>query len=131
MTGKKKFIAAQTRVTRLLCALAMLFLGISHEPVVAYQPDVTSHYSEEYRLPDGTFADLCLGEHGGEDKHQTAFLHCEACILAGSILIPQADSGFWLVERGASELVHSRDESLVQSHIRPHQKNPRAPPISS
>lgn len=129
MMEKKRFIAAQTRVTRMLCALAMLFLGISHEPVVAYEPNVLSQYSEEYRLPDGSFADICLGNHDGSDKHQKAFQRCKACILASSILIPQAESGSWLIDLGASELVQTCDESLVKTHIKPHKKNPRAPPI--
>lgn len=129
MVNLRRSIAAQMRVTRVLCALAMLFLGISHEPVVAYQPNALSQYPEEYRLPDGSFADICLGNHDGGDKHQTAFQRCEACILASSILIPQADSGSWLIDLGASELVQTGNESLVQTHIRPNLRNPRAPPI--
>lgn len=71
----------------------MLSLGFAHKPALAAAPAVL--LDESYRLPDGTFAEICLGHSGGVNAshpndgpaHSSdAILFCEACLLASSIL---------------------------------------------
>lgn len=85
---------------RIVCAALMLSLGFAHKPVLA-APLVT--LDESYRLPDGTFAEICSEHLSGkpssheERKHSSdAILFCESCLLASSILLPTPDDGAWL-----------------------------------
>lgn len=77
-------------VLRMVCAVLMLSLGFAHEPVLAAP---VAALDEAYRLPDGTFAEIC-SEHLPQNrlqhgKHEGgAILFCEACLLASSILLP-------------------------------------------
>ncbi|WP_236776536.1 hypothetical protein [Agrobacterium tumefaciens] len=91
------------RVLRIFCAALMLSLGFAHKPVLAAAPTVS--LDESYRLPDGTFAEICLGHgdgvnvsHGKDDPAHSgdAMLFCEACLLASSILLPIPDTEGWL-----------------------------------
>lgn len=88
---------------RIFCATLMLSLGFAHKPALATTPDVV--LDESYRLPDGTFAEICLGHANGESAAHTkdgpahssdAILFCEACLLASSILLPMPDTESWL-----------------------------------
>lgn len=69
---------------RIVCALSLLFLGLSHRmPVPAKQPAVMLAYA----LPDGSKPDLCLPL--GQKKLHFSGPGCEACRLAGSVLLPE------------------------------------------
>src|SRR3546814_9221073 len=53
---------------RIFCALVFLSLGLGHKPVQAAAP--SEAYSEAYRLPDGSFAEICAdgqGQHGSRN----------------------------------------------------------------
>lgn len=88
---------------RIFCAILMLSLGFAHKPALAAAPAVA--LDESYRLPDGTFAEICLGHSGGLNTPHAgdgpahsgdAILFCEACLLASSILLPTPDTEGWL-----------------------------------
>lgn len=88
---------------RIFCATLMLSLGFAHKPALAIAPAVV--LDESYRLPDGSFAEICLGHTGGSNASHTkdgpahsgdAILFCEACLLASSILLPMPDTEGWL-----------------------------------
>jgi hypothetical protein len=85
---------------RLVAAFALLFLSFAHESAFANAPNPA--VSAEYRLPDGTFADICFGA-GGIDHHEGE-KHvppvCEACRLAVSILLPAPPDEGWLIQDG-------------------------------
>lgn len=97
------------RFVRIFCAMLMLSLGFAHKPVEAAIAEPV--LDESYRLPDGTFAEICFG-HDGEGAPSATVGHagdpaghldisgklfCEACLLASSILLPLPDSEAWLV----------------------------------
>ena len=89
---------------RIFCVALLISLGFAHRPVTA-APDLSfEHYAEDYRLPDGTFADICRELHGDESNgghpHPNLFSACEACILTSSCLIPSANEFAF----GASDL---------------------------
>ncbi|MCR6725075.1 hypothetical protein [Agrobacterium fabrum] len=89
---------------RIFCATLMLSLGFAHKPALAVSPQVV--LDESYRLPDGTFPEICLGHVGGVNASHSkegpahsgddAILFCEACLLASSILLPMPDMEGWL-----------------------------------
>lgn len=65
-------------MTRIVCAIALFMLGfVAH----AEAAPLVGPFSMEYRLPDGTFASMCLPsqEHG---KSHTDGKHCDSCILS-------------------------------------------------
>ena len=71
---------------RILCAVALLSVGLAHRPAVAGQPDALT--LAQYVLPDGTLADLCIGDKvGGKAKHVVP-ANCEACRIGNAMLLP-------------------------------------------
>lgn len=94
MTGGMKTAA---KLLRILCAAVLLSLGFAHQPVIAAAP--LASYDEAYRLPDGTFAEICT--EGGHDKVPAARPVCEVCLLAGSIILPQPSDEVWLTRNQA------------------------------
>ncbi len=69
---------------RILCAVALLSLGFAHK---APQGFAAQTQSATYKLPDGSFADLCVADAGV--VHVSDSGDCEVCRLAGAILLPE------------------------------------------
>jgi hypothetical protein len=86
-----------TTILRIFCAMVFLSVGFGHRTPAAIAADVQS---AAYSLPDGTFADLCIADQG--QSHAKSRGDCEACRLAGTILLPSPADTSWLVGRFAS-----------------------------
>ena len=70
----------------MLCAVALVFIGLSHKPVSASVP--ATFDLAAYKLPDGTMPDLCLNDMvAGKEKH-VAGTGCEACRSGSAMLLP-------------------------------------------
>ncbi len=107
---------------RILCAVALLFVGFAHQPASATQP--TALELTQYVLPDGTMPDICLNDMvDGKVKH-VAPVKCEACRIGSAMLVPQpADfTGAVLAFRHISAL------PLVEEALRSRRERPGAPP---
>lgn len=107
---------------RILCAVALLFVGLSHQPVSASYPSALELAA--YTLPDGTIADLCIDDMvDGKAKHP-AGTRCEACRIGVATLLPApADlAGVVLSFRRVAAL------PLVEQALRPKRERPGAPP---
>lgn len=73
---------------RIVCALALLFLGLSHKmPVAADVSAATLAFNQAFALPDGTAPDLCVPMQHGKISYSSP--ECDACRLSGSVLLPQ------------------------------------------
>lgn len=71
---------------RMLCAVALLSLGLAHKPASAAP---TLLELAAYTLPDGTFADICIDDAvHGKVKHSLPERACEACRIANAMLLP-------------------------------------------
>ncbi|WFU49180.1 hypothetical protein [Sinorhizobium terangae] len=93
---------------RMLAAFALVFLSFAHKP--AFSKTLAPTAAADYLLPDGTFADICFGTDGvnhdaGQSKAPNIAPVCEACRLAGSVLLPAppqestpAENGNWLTK---------------------------------
>ncbi|HEX2147298.1 MAG TPA: hypothetical protein VHG11_06540 [Pseudorhizobium sp.] len=92
------------KVLHTLCALLILSLGLGHQPVQAAVPQEA--FSEQYRLPDGTFADICAVGH--DDHNHAAYPACEVCRLAASIVLPTP----------AGDLGLPRDQTFLNNPLR-------------
>jgi hypothetical protein len=114
---------------RMLCAVALLFVGFAHRPAVASMP--VGLEMAQYVLPDGSFADLCLdGMVDGKTK-QAVPGKCEACRIGGAMLTPEpaglAVTVLTFRRVAALPLV---EEALHSKRERPGAP-PRAPPVLS
>ncbi|KAB1125581.1 hypothetical protein [Neorhizobium galegae] len=124
MTARLDMAASWTRV---FCAMLLLLLGFAHQPVQASAP--LDSYSEAYRLPDGTFADICSeGEHG--HRMPAAKPLCEVCLLAASVILPPPDDEAWLAGERASLANPLRRFSELLGITAVARPKSRAPPIS-
>lgn len=117
---------------RLLAAIGLVLLSFAHKPALALGADAA--LAAEYRLPDGSFAEICFGtdgvDHQGEKSPAIAPI-CETCRLAASVLVPEppqasvpADAGNWGAEPAVTEI----QVALTPLRLLP---PPRGPPILS
>ena len=116
---------------RILCAVALVFVGFAHKPVTAAM--LSPVELAAFVLPDGTIPDICLsdvvdGDIKGGKKH-TSGHGCEACRIGGSMLSPEpvdligAVLAFRIV--GAKPLVEA---VIAGTRFQPGAP-PRAPPV--
>jgi Uncharacterized conserved protein len=93
-----KMFAMAGLLARLMCVVAMLSLGVAHTP-----PHLAAVALETaaLQLPDGTYADLCVGDEGQRHPGHD-MVKCEACLLGGSSLLPLPDEEAWLISEFAS-----------------------------
>lgn len=107
---------------RILCAVALLFVGFAHQPVFAAGPNVFE--LSRYVLPDGTIGDICLDDHvEGKVRHHLS-AKCEACRIGGSLLMPVPSDvvGAVLAFRRVVAL------PLGEEALHPRRERPGAPP---
>ena len=113
---------------RILCAVALLSVGFAHRPAMAADAPSAVELAQ-YVLPDGTLADICLNDMVDGKHKPAAPAKCEACRIAGSLLMPApADlAGVPLAFRSVS-LLPGAEEALPSRRERPGAP-PRAPPV--
>ncbi len=85
----KRLSFAEQCMVRIICALALLFVGFAHKPPAIISPIPLSEIAE-YTLPDGTLSVLCLPSDESKFKHDPHDIGsgCEACRLTGAVLLP-------------------------------------------
>lgn len=121
----KPKVKTATMILRIFCAMVFLSLGFGHRMPAA---SATVTQSSGYTLPDGTFADLCVA--GKTKDHGEPVSGCEACRLAGAVILPKPTDETWLVNRTASLTdlpCHESNPGLV--HLLEHPRL-RGPPPS-
>lgn len=112
---------------RIICAVALLSLAFAHRP-----PQMAAVVLEtaSLMLPDGKFADLCIGEAGMEHPAAAVVL-CEACMLAGAIVLPLPDDGAWLITGLASLENALRERKGELAFLAIDRARSRGPPATS
>ncbi|MDF1632811.1 hypothetical protein [Mycoplana sp. MJR14] len=116
---------------RILCAIALLFVGLAHQPPAAAMVGDQRLDLAAYVLPDGTHADLCLSGDGSHDDEPMPAELCDACLIASAILLPApADVSGQPLAIVLAVLAPPQAET---SHRRvfPPNAAPRAPPLLS
>ncbi|SCB61721.1 hypothetical protein GA0061105_12243 [Rhizobium aethiopicum] len=111
---------------RLICAIALMMVGFAHKPPppVALQVQLAA-----YVLPDGQFPTFCLNDNAAQPEKGTVHDYgCEACRLAGSIMVPEPPSV------GAQAMVFATIARTIERQFQlqrapyPPNSRPRAPP---
>lgn len=122
-----KTLAMVGTIARWMCVIAMLSLGATHTP-----PRLAAAALEtvSLQLPDGTYADLCLG-HEGQRHPGPTMVKCEACLLSGSTLLPLPDDEAWLIREFASVDNRVAETTTTQQPIAVALPRSRGPPALS
>ena len=122
----KPKVTTATIILRIFCAMVFLSVGFAHRTPAAIAANVQSL---AYALPDGTFSDLCIADQG--QKHATPIGDCDACRLAGAVLLPEPPDQSWLIDRFHSIGAIAPAESVHGSgHLLEHPRL-RGPPLSA
>ncbi len=118
-------------VVRILCVIALVFVGFAHQVPVRASTDVSPADFAEYVLPDSTLPTLCVTVSEGSEKGQHDKAHsqgCEACRISSSILLPvPADLHGNHVRFVVAPVLPVRTGTLYRRLFTPNTA-PRAPP---
>jgi hypothetical protein len=125
-TMMKPKVKTRMMILRILCAMVFLSVGFAHRTPAAIATEVLS---VAYSLPDGTFADLCIADQG--QKHADASGDCEACRLAGAVVLPPPTDQAWLLSTFASLGKVTPLEPPVCSAYALDRPRLRGPPLSA
>jgi hypothetical protein len=113
-------------ILRIFCAMVFLSLGFGHRmPTVVAADSLSLAYS----LPDGSFAALCSADYG--KMHDKPSGDCEACRLAGSVLLPPPADHAWLLTSFASLGALQPLHGAVSSAYGVDRPRLRGPPLSA
>jgi hypothetical protein len=125
--AKMARVVTTAGLMRIFCAAVLFSLGLSHQPVMAVAP--LAAYDEAYRLPDGTFSEIC-----SEDSHQKMPAPrplCEVCLLAASFMpVPPSDDA-WLKLEAPSLENRLLQYAVLAGTSSVTQPRSRAPPSSA
>ncbi|OWV97601.1 hypothetical protein ATY81_08355 [Rhizobium sp. R72] len=115
---------------RVTCAIALLFVGLTHQvPGIASGAFASSALADQV-LPDGTLPVICTdGSKRIVDHHGKMHGHgCEACRIAASTLLPSPDLTDVVRLRIDTEVTQpSMREASNEEPFAPN-RGPRAPP---
>lgn len=114
---------------RLVCAMALLFVGFAHQiPVI--EKDGVQIDVAQYVLPDGTLPIFCITDNAdGNQKHKMQMEGCQACHINASILIPvPADVAGVAVSFVPAASTSTRTAAFTR-RLFPPNTGPRAPPV--
>jgi len=118
---------------RLLCALAVVFVGFGAQPAISNSDQLTPAELAQYRLPDGTLPIFCITYRDADGKaHGEVHIPgCYLCQTAPAALLPAAP----VFDYGHLPFVFARLAAplSVAFHRRlyPPNSGPRAPPLLS
>ncbi|OEI82841.1 hypothetical protein GRI33_12545 [Brucella sp. BO3] len=120
-----------TFVLRILCAVALVSVGLAHKiPVFASSSEGYFDLSS-YELPDGTFPVFCLTDNGDRTSKQpqSSRSDCDACRISCSVILPVPESG--AINRPLRANVPTVRKSYAACHEQrlPSNRSPRAPPF--
>jgi len=116
---------------RIMCALALLFVGFAHQVPAFAKGNLTPAALAQYVLPDGTLPTLCITviDSSGKEHGKVGHLNpCEACRIGASVLLPQPSdaAGVRMGFSVAAELPHRVE--IIHRQLYPPNTGPRAPP---
>lgn len=111
---------------RILCAFALLSLAFAHKPP---QVMAAAYATVSLQLPDGTFADMCIGDTA--TKHPLVRQYCEVCALSSTALLPAPTGESWLLSQFAG-LANAPVVFIERAAALPIERpRSRAPPVFS
>jgi hypothetical protein len=118
-------------MTRILCALALVFVGFAHQPSVSNADELTPTELAQYQLPDGTLPVLCVTYKGADGKeHSKAHApECEACRISSAVLLPPPPTDVCEHLAFIGQDVLAPKTEAFHRQLYPPNTGPRAPPF--
>lgn len=112
---------------RIVCAVALVCIGLAHKPPLSPPASVSSLELAHYAFPDGTLPVLCLaGDEDGKGGGLSG--PCAACRLtADVVLAAPGEAGEWMAPPVAHHVPRLRF-AAVKRQLLPPNASPRAPP---
>lgn len=137
MTGLKGLgmksagVAFEQWVMRLVCAMALLFVGFAHQVPAIEKAGIRIDVAQ-YVLPDGTLPIFCITDNrDGSHKHRMLMEGCQACHINASILVPApADLAGYAVNFARFVSLPVKPVGVFRPLFPPN-TGPRAPPTFS
>lgn len=126
---------AAMRAMRICCAIVLLSLAFGHQPASAFASaqvyDAVEADTADYRLPDGSFAGLCIGaEDGPLARHSRGLPRCDVCLMSAGVLLPLPDTTSWLKTRFAWLSNAPRGSAAVTAWAATGIPRSRGPPVT-
>jgi hypothetical protein len=114
-------------LVRFISALALVFVAFAHRPLdLGGVPDASA-----YAFPDGSVPVICVTLPGeGKGKTVGHGLPCDACLIAGSVLVPVPTDLAAIAPESAERIVFAAAEPLFTRPAFPPSAPPRAPPVA-
>lgn len=121
-------IGVVDRAIRIILALLLTMVGLSHQPPPGVR-DVATYDVAVYVLPDGTIPELCVSTEDGGAPHHGVATTCEACLIASSTLLPvPAELVGWRIVVALNMSVPLLKDASYSRLFSPNTA-PRAPPV--
>ncbi len=118
------------RAIRIICVVALVLLGLAHQPVAAPATQFSPDEIAALMLPDGTLPELCLPSDDGKAKPHADASDCEACRISAAVLLPApADAVGRRMALAASVSLPPQAEAHYRQLFPPN-THPRAPPVT-
>jgi hypothetical protein len=127
----KRFFRLRQWSLRIICAVALLFVGLAHQPMLAAVGELTPFELAQYRLPDGSLPVLCVTYRGADGKeHGKTFAPgCELCRIVAAVILPSPPlQGAERLTAGLGKVVAPKAE-VFRRQLYPPNSGPRAPPL--
>lgn len=117
---------------RILCALALLVVGIPGQPILSAPFTLTSSDLTQYRLPDGTFPVFCITYKDTEGKQRGATFSptFEIGQLAAAVIPPAPQTEVFERVSFQSPVLNFSEAPTFRRAAHPPNSGPRAPPSS-
>lgn len=127
---RKRTFGTTQWLVRILCAVALLFVGFAHRPAVSIAAEPTPFELAQYRLPDGTLPVICVTERTPDgQEHSKAYMPgCEACRISAAVLLPAPPTDICEHLTFARENIFVAGEETFHRQLYPPNSGPRAPP---
>lgn len=119
------------RATRMICAVALVLLGLAHRPVATPAPQFSPQEIAALTLPDGTVPELCLPSEDGKGKTHAATSDCEACRISATALLPAPADSVGMRMPLVAALTLPQPAEAHYRQLFPPDSHPRAPPVTA
>jgi hypothetical protein len=115
---------------RILCALALVFVGFGSQPDLSEAGDLTPAELAQYQLPDGSFPILCITYKDADGKiHGNVHAPCsDTCQMVTAVLVPQAPATSSVHRPFIFANAIAPKADVFHRQLYPPSGGPRAPP---
>lgn len=120
------------KMVRILCAIALLCLGLAHRAPVVETAIPLSEIAS-YSLPDGTIPVLCLPSQDDDGKHHSRDFNtgCEVCRITASVLLPAPADSIGQAIAVATQMQLPIPREAFYRQLFPPNASPRGPPAGA